>query len=120
MSMRHGGTLSSRRAASPLVKLVEGEERKRGDLYVRKYTRDFVGIQENGMWRSRSNLELYQSYKESDIVNFIKIQRTERAVHVVRMDENRTTKNVLNAQRIGRRRKERPNLKWIDGLKNIF
>ncbi|GFY02493.1 uncharacterized protein TNCV_3503741 [Trichonephila clavipes] len=35
----------------------------------------FGGIQENGAWRKRSNLELYRSYKESDIVKFIKIQR---------------------------------------------
>ncbi|GFX93781.1 hypothetical protein TNCV_1589571 [Trichonephila clavipes] len=32
------------------------------------------------------------------------------------MDEDRTTKKVLNAQPIGTRRKGRPNLRWIDGL----
>ncbi|GFW19929.1 hypothetical protein TNCV_866351 [Trichonephila clavipes] len=32
-------------------------------------------LPENGTWRRRSNLELCRSYKESDIVNFIKIQR---------------------------------------------
>ncbi|GFW46066.1 uncharacterized protein TNCV_3276831 [Trichonephila clavipes] len=31
------------------------------------------------------------------------------------MDEDRTTKKVLNAQSIGTRRKGRPNLRWIDG-----
>ncbi|GFW87853.1 uncharacterized protein TNCV_1359571 [Trichonephila clavipes] len=31
--------------------------------------------QENGIWR-RSSFELYHSYEESDIINFIKIQRT--------------------------------------------
>ncbi|PRD22638.1 UNVERIFIED_CONTAM: hypothetical protein NCL1_48581 [Trichonephila clavipes] len=34
----------------------------------------FGGIQENGTQRRRSNLDLYRSYKEFDIVNFIKIQ----------------------------------------------
>ncbi|GFW43721.1 uncharacterized protein TNCV_4770701 [Trichonephila clavipes] len=32
------------------------------------------------------------------------------------MNEDRTTKRVLIAQPIGARRKNRPNLRWIDGL----
>ncbi|GFW14272.1 hypothetical protein TNCV_3548611 [Trichonephila clavipes] len=54
---------------------------------------------ENGMWRRRSNFELYQSYKASDIINFIKIPRIKWAGHVIRMSEDRTTKkSVLIAQ----------------------
>ncbi|GFU68406.1 uncharacterized protein TNCV_3077941 [Trichonephila clavipes] len=63
-------------------------------------------------------LSIYTSsinHKESDIVNFIKIQRIKWADHVVRIDEERTTKKVFNAQLIGTRRKGRPNLGWIDG-----
>ncbi|GFX27722.1 uncharacterized protein TNCV_3662091 [Trichonephila clavipes] len=56
------------------------------------------------------------NHKESNIVNFIKIQRIKWAGHVVRMDENRTTKKVFNAQPIRTQRKGRPNLRWIDGL----
>ncbi|GFU50825.1 uncharacterized protein TNCV_2495291 [Trichonephila clavipes] len=86
-------------------------------IYERKILRFvFGGIQENGTWRRRSNLDLYQSCKESDIVNFIKIQRIKWAGQVVRMDENRTTKKVFNVQPIDTRRKSRPNLRWIDGL----
>ncbi|GFV05685.1 uncharacterized protein TNCV_2450131 [Trichonephila clavipes] len=55
----------------------------------------FGGTHENRTWRRRSNLELYQSYKEYDIVNFIKIQRIKRAGYVARMDEDRTTKKSL-------------------------
>ncbi|GFW19655.1 uncharacterized protein TNCV_1605461 [Trichonephila clavipes] len=69
-------------------------------------------------WR-RSNLELYQLYKESDTVDFIKLQRIKWAGHVVRMNENRTTK-VFNAQPIGTRRESRPNLRWIDGLEKYL
>ncbi|GFV13948.1 uncharacterized protein TNCV_524251 [Trichonephila clavipes] len=71
----------------------------------------FGGIQENGTMRKRSNFELYQSYKESDIVNFIKIQRIKWAGQVVRVDDDRLTKKVFNAQPIGTRRKDRPNLR---------
>ncbi|GFS73312.1 uncharacterized protein TNCV_4711921 [Trichonephila clavipes] len=62
-------------------------------IYERKILRFiFGGIQEIGTWQRRSNFELYQSYKESDIVNFIKIQRIKWAGHIVRMDVDRTTK----------------------------
>ncbi|GFV87124.1 hypothetical protein TNCV_5113421 [Trichonephila clavipes] len=47
---------------------------------------------ENGTRRRRSNFELFHSYKEFDIANFIKIQQIKWAGHVVRMDEDRTTK----------------------------
>ncbi|GFV88004.1 uncharacterized protein TNCV_3241541 [Trichonephila clavipes] len=73
-------------------------------------------VKENGTRRKRSNLELYQSYKECDIVNFTKIQRIKWAGHFVRMNEDHTTKKVFNAQPIGLRRKGRPTLRWIDGL----
>ncbi|GFV12488.1 uncharacterized protein TNCV_1792671 [Trichonephila clavipes] len=86
-------------------------------IYKKKILRFiFGGIQENGTWRRRSNLELYQSYNESDIVNFIEILRIQWAVHVIRMNEDRTPKKVFNAQPIVTRRKGRPNLGWIDGL----
>ncbi|GFS52037.1 uncharacterized protein TNCV_1104691 [Trichonephila clavipes] len=83
-------------------------------IYERKILRFvFGGIQENGTWRKRSNLELYQSYKESDIVNFMVIQRIKWTRHVVRMDQNCTTKKVYNAQPTGTRRKAG---QIIDGL----
>ncbi|GFU82040.1 uncharacterized protein TNCV_517201 [Trichonephila clavipes] len=72
----------------------------------------FGGIQEKGTKGRRSNLELYQSYKESDIVNFIKLQRIKRAGHVIRMNEDRTTKKVFNAQPIRTQRKDRSNFRW--------
>ncbi|GFY21574.1 transposable element Tcb1 transposase [Trichonephila clavipes] len=80
-------------------------------IYERKILRSiFGGIQENGTLR-RSNLELYRSYKESDIVNFVKIQRIKWAGNVIRINDDRTTKKVFNAQPIGTRRKGRSNLK---------
>ncbi|GFX97648.1 hypothetical protein TNCV_2842081 [Trichonephila clavipes] len=87
-------------------------------IYERKILRIiFGGIQENGTWRRRSNLELYQSYKEFDIVNFIKVQRIKWAGHVVRMEwKTAPLKKVLNAQLTGTRRKGRPNLRRINDL----
>ncbi|GFX95241.1 uncharacterized protein TNCV_848321 [Trichonephila clavipes] len=69
----------------------------------------FGGIQEDGTWRRRSNLELYHSYKVSDIIFFIKVQRIKWAGHVVRMDQDHITKKVFNklAWRKGRRNRRR-------------
>ncbi|GFX43024.1 hypothetical protein TNCV_436401 [Trichonephila clavipes] len=44
------------------------------------------------MWQRTLNFKLYQSYKESDIVNVIKIQPMKSAGHVARMDKECTTK----------------------------
>ncbi|GFV03481.1 uncharacterized protein TNCV_5060221 [Trichonephila clavipes] len=70
--------------------------------------------------RSRSNFELYHSYKKSGIVNFIKIQGIKWSGQVVRMDEDRTTKKVCNGQPIGTRRKDKPNLIRIDDLEKYL
>ncbi|GFU29971.1 uncharacterized protein TNCV_552581 [Trichonephila clavipes] len=99
----------------------KGVENTAGDYQngfrkARSFTEQIFNIrQENRTWR-RSNLELYHPYKESNIVNFIKIQRIKWAGHVIRMNEDHTTKKVFNIQPIGTRRKGRPNLRWIDDL----
>ncbi|GFS65744.1 uncharacterized protein TNCV_3853821 [Trichonephila clavipes] len=62
-------------------------------IYDRKILRSIFGrIQESGTWRRKSNLVLYRSYKESDIVSFIKIQRFKLAGYVISMIKDRTTK----------------------------
>ncbi|GFU62459.1 uncharacterized protein TNCV_2203951 [Trichonephila clavipes] len=90
-------------------------------IYKRKILRFiFVGIKENGIWQRRSHLELCRSYKESVVVNFIKIQRIKWAGYVIILNEDHTTKKVFNAQPTDTRRKGRPNLRWIDGLEKYF
>ncbi|GFX15395.1 uncharacterized protein TNCV_3303241 [Trichonephila clavipes] len=86
-------------------------------IYGRKILKFILGgIQENGTRCRRSNFELYHSYKKSDIVNFIKIQRIKWADHVARIDENRTTKKSSIPNQLATRRKSRPNLRWINIL----
>ncbi|GFV59446.1 uncharacterized protein TNCV_3172861 [Trichonephila clavipes] len=82
-----------------------------GSLVVRAPDYGLEGLAVTNVAKEIKNFELYQSYKESNIVNFIKIQRIKWAGHVVRMDEDRTTKKVFNAQPIGTRRKGRSNLR---------
>ncbi|GFV05103.1 uncharacterized protein TNCV_223171 [Trichonephila clavipes] len=67
----------------------------------------FGGIQENRTWRSRSDLELCHSSKESDVVHFVTVQRIQWAGHVVRMDEDHTNKKLFNSQLTDTRRNGR-------------
>jgi hypothetical protein len=55
-------------------------------------------VQENGVWRKRHNHELYKLFNEPDIVKYIKINRLSWAGHVIRMDNNRTVKKVLDTK----------------------
>jgi hypothetical protein len=45
-----------------------------------------------GYWRPRWNNELYNLYKEPNIVEGIKIGRLEWTVHIIRMEEERIPK----------------------------
>jgi hypothetical protein len=73
-------------------------------------------VQENGVWRKRHNHELYKLFNESDIVKYIKINRLGWAGHVIRMDNNRTVKKVLDTKPIGTRKTGRPKLRWEDDV----
>ncbi|GFV59859.1 uncharacterized protein TNCV_4739871 [Trichonephila clavipes] len=65
-------------------------------IYERKILRsNFGGIQESGTWRRRSSLELYRSYKESDIVCFVQIQRIKWAGHVIRINDHTAKKSSM-------------------------
>lgn len=76
----------------------------------------FGGINKNGQWLRRSNLELYRSYNEPDIIRFIKVQKIKWAGHLVRMEEDRIVKKTFDARPTGTRRRGRPNLRWLDTL----
>jgi hypothetical protein len=63
----------------------------------RKILRRIYGPRhEGGCWRPRWNNELYGLYKAPNIVENIKIRRLEWAGHIIRMEEERTQKKVLN------------------------
>ncbi|GFW72568.1 putative endonuclease-reverse transcriptase [Trichonephila clavipes] len=66
------------------------------------------GIQVNGSWRRRSNLELNKIYKQSDIVKFVKLQRFKWDGHLARMNEDRCCKKIFLAKPMGNRPRGRP------------
>jgi hypothetical protein len=68
----------------------------------------FGPVEENGVWSRRYNKEIYELFKEPDVVQTIKIKRLEWAGHLLHMDYSRTVKKILNATPDGTRKVERP------------
>ena len=65
--------------------------------------RIYGGVLDAGMWRMRTNAELYELHKEPDIVTVIKQGRIRWAGHVQRMTEERAVKKVFIGGPVGRR-----------------
>jgi hypothetical protein len=60
----------------------------------------FGAKQENGTWRKRYNYELYEMFKDSDIVVYIKAKRLAWAGHLTRMSDDRTLKKIFSTRRM--------------------
>jgi hypothetical protein len=69
-------------------------------------------VQDKGQWRRRYNSEIYKLYYEPYLAKYIKINRLKWAGNVIRMDNNQTTKRMLNARPEGKRGIGRPKLRW--------
>jgi len=78
------------------------------------FQRMYGSTQEGGRWRPRWNSELYGLYNEPNIVEDIKIRRLGWAGHIIRMEEERVPKKVLNGNFHTKRPVERPRTKWVD------
>ena len=67
-----------------------------------------------GRWRPRWNSELYTLYKDLNIVEDIKIRRLGWAGHIMRMEEERIPKKILNGTFYNTRTAGRPRTRWED------
>ena len=63
------------------------------------------------------NYELNELIGNADIVRCIKIRRIAWLGHVMRMDDKRTPKRILQWKSIGTRTRGRPRKRWIAGIK---
>ena len=68
---------------------------------------------EDGSWRIRINYELKELIENADIVRFTKSKRMAWLGHVMRMDDKRTPKKILEPKPIGTRIIGRPRKRWI-------
>jgi hypothetical protein len=55
-------------------------------------------------------------YKEIDIVTYVKVNRLRWAGHVIRLEEHSPARRVLVAVVEGKRQRDRPKLRWEDGV----
>jgi len=86
-------------------------------LFEGKVVRCIFGAkQENGTWRKRYNYEIYETFSESNIVNYIKVKRLAWAGHLVRMNSDRTIKKIFNSKPDRARSFGRPKLRWEDDV----
>jgi len=71
---------------------------------------------EDEFWRIRMNYELNELIGNADTVRFIKSGRMAWLGHVMRMDDKRTPKRILQWKPIGTRTRGRPRTRWIAGI----
>jgi len=85
------------------------------NMFERKILRRIYGPrQEGGRWHPRWNSELYSLYNEPNIMEDIKIRRLGWAGHIIRMEEERIPKKVLNGNFYTTRPVGRPRARWAD------
>ena len=70
--------------------------------------------QERGRWRPRRNSELCSLYNEPYILEYIKIGILGWAGHIIRMEEERIPKKVLNGNLHTTRPLGRPRNRWAN------
>jgi hypothetical protein len=73
----------------------------------------------DGSWRIRMNYELNELIGNADIVRFIKRRRIAWLGHVMRMDDKRTPKRILEWKPLGTRTRRRPRKRWIAGIEDL-
>jgi hypothetical protein len=71
---------------------------------------------EEGSWRIRMNYELKELIENADIVRFIKSGIIAWLGHVMRMDDKRTPKRMLEWKPIGTRFRGKPRKRWIEDI----
>jgi formylmethanofuran dehydrogenase subunit B len=67
------------------------------------------------MWRKRTDQELKEIQKELDIVIDGKMKTVEWTGHVMRMDQSRTVKKIVESKPEGSRR-ERSGMRWLEDV----
>ena len=76
--------------------------------------RMFGLVKINDQYRLRHNVELYQIYREPNVVQFIRLSRLRWAGQIASMDGDSPIKRLLFGYMDGRRKRGRPRLRWAD------
>jgi hypothetical protein len=84
--------------------------------FERKMSRTNGPIQEKGHWQSRWNSGIYCLYKDLNIVDDTKIRRLRWAGHIIRMEEERSPKKILNGKAQNTRGVGKPRIRWEEDV----
>jgi hypothetical protein len=86
-------------------------------VWERKALRKIFGaVCEQGEWRMKTNDEVYKFNGELELVAEVKKRRLQYLGHVVRMEEDRVPKEILDQHPGGRRKPGRPRKRWLDDV----
>ncbi|KAJ8946766.1 hypothetical protein NQ318_018975 [Aromia moschata] len=89
------------------------EEVQTIEIWERKVLRKIFGAKmKGGRWERRTNREIYDLFKEPNIIGIVRAQRMRWIGHVVRMKNHRIPKMVLIHEVGGGKRRGRPRQRW--------
>lgn len=85
--------------------------------FERKILRRIIGpVKDGDRWRIRKNREIYELYKDIDVVRFVQLGRLSWAGHVARMSADEIPRKAVDTTLHRTRRTGRPKLRWVDGV----
>jgi hypothetical protein len=85
--------------------------------FERKIIRRIYGpVRKGREWRIRNNEELDNIIRKKYIVRFVKARRISWIGHVERMVDSRMPKRVMRKKIYTRRKRGRPNVRWLDDI----
>ncbi|PSN44811.1 hypothetical protein C0J52_25712, partial [Blattella germanica] len=91
------------------------------NTWERKILRKTYGaVQERNVWRIRTNKKLKELFKNTDLIRDIKRTRIDWVGHVLGMDQQRDSRNILEGRPEGRRKVGRQKLRWLDKVKEVL
>jgi hypothetical protein len=68
-------------------------------------------VKDNNEWRIRYNYAFYALREDMDNMTFMAVGKLKGAGHIVRMDQQRPARTILNAKPEGRRKRGRHKLR---------
>jgi hypothetical protein len=68
------------------------------------------------MLENKNNYEIREKFKSPDIISVIKLGRLEWLGHVMRLNETRVARKILDDKPGGKRRRGRPRHRWLDDV----
>jgi hypothetical protein len=87
-------------------------------VFERKILRKIFGpINENGIWRIKTNQELDEIIKHKNIINCIRAQRLSWHGHIERMQGTRMVEAIYCWKHTSRRPIGRPKTRWVDDVR---